>query len=114
MSCTGETYPRRPPPQYPTPLTHQREDAIRPWNHRSWIFPRDPDFAVKAGPVLDLYHRRWNGKPLGPGDFVLSADEKTQIQLITPRDPIVPTTPGRALRVSSDYRRHGTCAYLAA
>jgi len=21
------------------------EDAIRPWYHRSWIFPRDPDFA---------------------------------------------------------------------
>jgi hypothetical protein len=24
-------------------------DAIRPWRYRSWIFPRDPDFAVKAG-----------------------------------------------------------------
>jgi hypothetical protein len=91
-----------------------REDAIRPWSHRSWIFPRDPDFAGKAGPVLDLYHRRWNGKPLGSRDFVLSADEKTQIQLITPRDPIAPATPGHAMRVSSDYRRHGTCAYLAA
>ena len=30
-------------------------DAIRPWALRSWIFPRDPDFARKAGPVLDLY-----------------------------------------------------------
>jgi hypothetical protein len=27
-------------------------DAIKPWQHRSWIFPRDPDFAVKAGRVL--------------------------------------------------------------
>jgi DNA-binding CsgD family transcriptional regulator len=25
------------------------EDAIKPWQHRSWIFPRDPDFAAKAG-----------------------------------------------------------------
>ena len=91
-----------------------REDAIRPWSHRSWIFPRDPDFAGKAGPVLDLYHRCWKGQPLGPRDFVLSADEKTQIQLITPRDPIAPATAGRVMRVSSDYRRHGTCAYLAA
>ena len=91
-----------------------REDAIRPWSHRSWIFPRAPDFAGKAGPVLDLYHRCWKGKPLGPRDFVLSADEKTQIQLITPRDPIAPATAGRVMRVSSDYRRHGTCAYLAA
>lgn len=91
-----------------------REDAIRPWTHRSWIFPRDPEFAAKAGPVLDLYHRRWKGAPLGPRDFVLSADEKTQIQLITPRHPITPPCAGRSMRVSSDYRRHGTCAYLAA
>jgi hypothetical protein len=32
-------------------------DAIRPWTHRSWIFPRDPDFATKAGRILDLYER---------------------------------------------------------
>jgi transposase len=32
-------------------------DAIKPWQHRSWIFPRDPDFATKAGRVLDLYAR---------------------------------------------------------
>jgi hypothetical protein len=30
------------------------EDAIRPFYHRSWIFPRDPDFGHKAGRVLDL------------------------------------------------------------
>ena len=29
-------------------------DALRPWQHRSWIFPRDPDFAAKAGRILDL------------------------------------------------------------
>jgi transposase len=23
-------------------------DALKPWQHRSWIFPRDPDFAVKG------------------------------------------------------------------
>ncbi len=28
------------------------EDAIKPWQHRSWIFPRDPDFLEKAGRVL--------------------------------------------------------------
>jgi DDE superfamily endonuclease len=48
------------------------------WRHRSWIFPRDPDFAAKAGRILDLYHRRRNGAPLGPRDYVLSADEKNQ------------------------------------
>jgi hypothetical protein len=30
------------------------EDAIKPWQTRSWIFPRDPQFAEKAGRVLDL------------------------------------------------------------
>ena len=34
-------------------------DAIRPWSHRSWIFPRDPHFKAKAGRVLDLYARQW-------------------------------------------------------
>lgn len=91
-----------------------RDDAIRPWTHRSWIFPRDPAFAAKAGPVLDLYHRHWHGRPLGPRDFVLSADEKTQIQLTTPRHPITPPAAGQPMRVSSDYQRHGTGAYLAA
>src|SRR5262252_463328 len=34
-------------------------DALRPWQHRSWIFPRDPNFAAKAGLILDLYYRVW-------------------------------------------------------
>ena len=48
-------------------------DAIKPWQHRSWIFPRDPDFAIKAARVLDLYARQWGGQPAdfhhdrGPG-----------------------------------------------
>src|SRR6202012_3272085 len=44
------------------------QDALRPWRHRSWIFPRDPRFARKAGRVIDLYQRRWKGAALGPGD----------------------------------------------
>ena len=50
------------------------EDAIRPWYHRSWIFPRDPQFATKAGRVLDLYARQWEGKALKDDEFVISAD----------------------------------------
>lgn len=88
------------------------EDALRPWTRRSWIFPRDPAFGRLAGRVLDLYHRRWRGRPLGPHDFVLCADEKTQIPIRTRR--LVPPAPGRALRVEHEYRRHGVCAYLAA
>ena len=50
-------------------------DAIKPWQHRSWIFPRDPDFAFKAARVLDLYARSFNGEPLGDNDYVICADE---------------------------------------
>lgn len=89
-------------------------DAIRPWSHRSWIFPRDPDFAEKAERVLDLYHRQWEGRPLGPNDFVICADEKTQLQIRERRHPITPPGPGRPMRVEHEYRRHGTCAYQAA
>jgi transposase len=48
-----------------------REDAIKPWQYRSWIFPRDPDFAVKAGRVLDLYDRLWDGQPLRDDEYVI-------------------------------------------
>ena len=91
-----------------------RQDAIRPWSHRSWLFPRDPLFAEKAGRVLDLYHRRWQGKALGPGDFVISADEKTQIQIRARRHVITAPRAHRSMRIESDYTRHGTCAYVAA
>jgi hypothetical protein len=56
------------------------QDAIKPWQHRCWIFPRDPDFVEKARVVLDLYAGFWQGKPLTDDDHVISADEKTSIQ----------------------------------
>src|SRR6266542_2033973 len=56
------------------------EDAIRPWQHRCWIFPRDPDFATKAGQILHLYQRQWEAQPLKDDEFVISAGEKTSIQ----------------------------------
>ena len=40
-------------------------DALRPWQHRSWIFPRDPNFAANAGPILDLYQGLWEGHAIG-------------------------------------------------
>jgi hypothetical protein len=55
-------------------------DALQPWRHRSWIFPRDPQFAEKAGRVLDLYARTWDGIALRSDEFVVSADEKPSLQ----------------------------------
>jgi hypothetical protein len=89
-------------------------DAIRPWSHRSWIFPRDPQFAAKAGRVLDLYARRWEDKPLGAKDFVISADEKTSIQARRRCHPTLPPGPRRLARVEHEYERRGALAYLAA
>ncbi|MFI5397009.1 MAG: transposase [Candidatus Binatia bacterium] len=81
------------------------KNAIRPWQHRCWIFPRDPDFAVKAGCILDLYARRWEGKPLGRNDFVISTDEKTSIQARHRIHPTLPPASHRAMRVEHEYER---------
>lgn len=81
-------------------------DAIRPWRHRSWIFPTDPDFAAKAAPILDLYAGRFEGRLLHPGEFVISADEKPSIQARRRVHPSLPATPGvpRGQRVEHSYR----------
>jgi transposase len=42
-----------------------KDDALKPWQHRSWIFPTDPAFRHKAERVLDLYARTFDGVPLG-------------------------------------------------
>ncbi|MFS8199673.1 helix-turn-helix domain-containing protein [Streptomyces sp. CWNU-52B] len=42
-----------------------RDDALKPWQHRSWIFIRDPNFRATAQQVLDLYARIFDGTPLG-------------------------------------------------
>jgi len=92
------------------------EDAIRPWQYRSWIFPTDPEFATKAGRILDLYQGRCNGERLHPGDLVVSADEKPSIQA---RGRIATTLPpksgvARGQRVEHTYERNGALTYLAA
>jgi len=89
-------------------------DAIQPWRHRSWIFPRDPDFATKAGRILDLYARLWEEEPLSSDDYVLSADEKTSIQARCRCHAGIPPAPDRVMRVEHEYERLGTLAYLAA
>ena len=90
------------------------EDAIRPWQHRSWIFPRDPQFALKAGQILDLYQKVWDGHQLKDDEFVLSADEKTSIQARERRHVSYPTQPNSPLKVEHEYKRLGAWAYLAA
>jgi hypothetical protein len=61
-------------------------------------FPRDPDFATKAGRVLDLYEGVWEGRALGPNDYVICADEKTSNSSTPPQapDPRAGTRPSHA------------------
>jgi transposase len=89
-------------------------DALKPWQHRSWISVRDPAFAAKAARVLDLYAGIWDGQPLGAGDYVICADEKTSIQARCRCHPALPPGKARAMRIEHDYRRGGAVAYLAA
>ena len=89
------------------------DDALKPWQQRSWIFIRDPRFAWKAGRVLDLYQRRFGGRRLRPDEYVICADEKSQLQALGRRHGTLAPAPGRACRVEFEYERNGTLAYLA-
>ena len=90
------------------------EDAIKPWQQRCWLFMRDPAFREKAGRVLDLYQRRFEGGRLLPDELVVCADEKSQLQALGHRHETVLAGRERPALVEFEYRRHGTLAYLAA
>jgi transposase len=89
-------------------------DVLKPWQHRSWISVRDPQFAAKAARVLDLYARTWDGRPPGGNDYVICAGEKTSIQARCRCHPTLPPGKARTMRVEHDYDRGGALAYLAA
>jgi len=88
--------------------------AIKPWQYRYWIFPRDPDFAAKAQRVLDLYARSWFGERLRDDEYVISSDEKTSIQARLRIHSSRPPQPGGASKIEFEYRRGGALQYLAA
>ena len=92
------------------------EAAIKPWQYEHWIFPRDPRFAEKAGPILDLYAGKWEGKQLGPKDYVLCMDEKTSIQARQRcHEETPPKSKGKQKRrIEPEYKRKGALQYLAA
>jgi hypothetical protein len=89
------------------------EDSLKPWQYEHWIFPRDPAFAAKAGPLLDLYAGQWEGRPLGPKDCVISSDEKTSIQARRRCHTEMPPQPKQPRRVETEYERKGALQYLA-
>ena len=89
------------------------EHPVKPWQYRSWIYPRAPDFEAKATVILDLYQGFYGGKPLRPGDRLLSFDAKPSIQARGRCHPTAPAAPGKPVRVEHEYVRHGALALLA-
>lgn len=88
--------------------------AIKPWQYRYWIFPRDPNFASKAQRILDLYAGYWYGVRLGTDEYVLSSDEKTSIQARLRIHSSLPHQSGSPAKIEFEYRRGGALQYLAA
>jgi hypothetical protein len=71
------------------------EHPVKPWQYQSWIYPRDPHFEAKATVILDLYRGFYQGKPLRPGDRILSFVAKPSIQARGRCCPTRAAGPGR-------------------
>src|SRR3989449_3261583 len=73
-----------------------------------YMASNDPDFEKKAADIIGLY--------LNPPAHaaVFSVDEKTAIQAVDRKDPVLPLSPGRAERHGFEYFRHGTLSLYAA
>ena len=68
----------------------------------------DPDFENKAADIIGLY--------LNPPQHaaIFCVDEKTAIEALDRKDPVLPLYPGRAERHGFEYYRHGTLSLYAA
>ncbi len=51
--------------------------------------------------------------PLGPSDYVLSADEKTSIQARILKHPTLGTTSQKLMKEEHEYKRGGSLTYMA-
>jgi len=92
-----------PCPALSTIAARLKQAAIRPWTVTSWVTPRDPQFKQKAARVCDLYTGMWEDEPLGEGDVIICADEKTGIQARSRRK--TPPVAGKSVRVGHQYDR---------
>ena len=85
-----------------------RKHALRPHRLERYMASNDPDFETKAAEIIGLY--------LHPPQHaaVFCVDEKTAIQALDRKDPVLPLSPGRAERHGFEYFRHGTLSLYAA
>jgi transposase len=81
---------------------------LKPHRLEGYLASNDPDFETKAADVIGLY--------LNPPQHaaVFCVDEKTAIQALDRKDPVLPLSPGRAERHGFEYFRHGTLSLYAA
>ena len=82
--------------------------GIKPHRLEGYVASNDPNFEAKAADVIGLY--------LNPPQHaaVFCVDEKTAIQALDRKDPVLPLSPGRAERHGFEYFRHGTLSLYAA
>jgi transposase len=85
-----------------------RKHGLQPHHMRRYMASNDPNFESKAADIIALYLK----PPQHAAVFCL--DEKTAIQALDRRDPILPLSPGRAERHGFEYLRHGTLSLYAA
>lgn len=82
--------------------------GLKPHRIERYMASNDPDFEHKAADIIGLY--------LNPPAHaaVFCVDEKTAIQALDRKDPLLPLSPGRAERHGFEYYRHGTLSLYAA
>jgi transposase len=85
-----------------------RAHGIKPHRLEGYMASNDPQFEQKAADIIGLY--------LNPPAHaaVFCVDEKTAIQALDRKDPVLPLSPGRAERHGFEYKRHGTLSLYAA
>ena len=83
-----------------------RKHGLQP--RRIERYMADPDFEKKAADIIGLYLN------LPAHAAVFCVDEKTAIQALDRKDPVLPLSPGRAERHGFEYFRHGTLSLYAA
>jgi transposase len=82
--------------------------GLQPHRLERYMASQDADFENKAADIIGLY--------LNPPQHaaIFSVDEKTAIQALDRKDPVLPLSPGRAERHGFEYFRHGTLSLYAA
>jgi transposase len=82
--------------------------SLKPHRLEGYLASNDPAFQEKAADIIGLY--------LNPPQHaaVFCVDEKTAIQALDRKDPVLPLSPGRAERHGFEYYRHGTLSLYAA